>query len=208
MKLDSFIEHIHPARLSAKQIRIRSTFCLGGSAFFLFIVLGVSGLLLSFYYVPTPDGVRTSLHELDQLVPFGGFIRSFHFWAGQLMLAALALHTVRVVASQSYLPPRHMNWLVGLALFMLTLALLFSGYVLRWDGQTFWAAEVLSGLLSRVPVVGAFLRDIIMGGHKLGGAGLLRFYVFHCMAGPAFVSILVMYHFWRIRRDGRGGLPL
>jgi quinol-cytochrome oxidoreductase complex cytochrome b subunit len=208
MKLDSFIEHIHPARLSAAQIRIRSTFCLGGLAFFLFIVLGFSGLLLSFYYLPTIDGAGATLHELDQLVPFGRFVRSFHFWAGQLMVAAVALHIVRVVAAQAYLPPKHLNWLVGVILFVLTVALDFSGYVLRWDDQTVWAAQIVCGLAGLVPVLGSHLQSLLLGGSQVGETTLLRFYVLHCMAGPALTSVLVLYHFWRIRQDGKLGRSL
>jgi quinol-cytochrome oxidoreductase complex cytochrome b subunit len=203
VKFDKFIEHIHPARIPAKRIRFTSTFCLGGAAFFLFIALGVTGLLLAVYYLPSAAGSRAGLHDLTFVIPFGWLIRSLHFWAGQLMLAALLLHTVRVVATRAYLPPRQTNWLIGLALLLTTAGLDFSGYVLRWDSQTFWAAQVMSQLLGLVPVVGRELQHLLLGGPQITESGLLRFYAFHCLFGPALCLALIMYHFWRVRHDGK-----
>ena len=208
MKFDTFIEHIHPAKISEDRIRISSTFCLGGAAFFLFITLGVTGLLLAVYYLPSAEGSRAGLHDLTYVIPFGWLIRSIHFWAGQLMLAALLLHTVRVVAARAYLPPRQANWLIGVALLLTCVGLDFSGYVLRWDSQTFWAAQVMSHLLGQVPLFGHELQQILLGGPQITESGLLRFYAFHCLFGPVLCLSLIMYHFWRVRRDGKLGRSL
>jgi quinol-cytochrome oxidoreductase complex cytochrome b subunit len=208
MRLDNFIGHIHPVKLSEERVRISSTFCLGGAAFFLFIVLGVSGLLLALYYLPTAEGARAGIHDLDYVIPFGRLMRSVHFWAGQLMVGAVLLHIARVVSAGAYLHPRHLNWLVGMTLFILTAGLDFSGYVLRWDAQTFWAAQVVSHLLGEVPLIGGGLQQLVVGGPEISEIGLLRFYVIHCLIGPTLASALIMYHFWRVRRDGRLGQPL
>jgi len=205
MRFDNFISHIHPIKLSAERARVSSTFCLGGAAFFLFVVLGVTGLLLAVYYLPTAEGARAGIHDLDHVIPFGRLMRSIHFWAGQLMVAAVLLHIVRVVAAGAYMHPRHFNWLVGIALLVLTAGLDFSGYVLRWDAETFWAAQVVSNLLGEVPFIGSGLQQLIVGGPELTEVGLLRFYVIHCLIGPSLATALIMFHFWRVRRDGRLG---
>ena len=194
---------MHPVRLPEERIRIKETFCLGGTAFFLFLVLGISGFLLAFYYVPTAEGARAGIHDLDYVIPFGRLVRSIHFWAGQLMFGAVLLHTCRVVASGAYMPPRHFNWLVGISLFLLTAGLDFSGYILRWDAQTYWAAQVMSHLLGEVPLFGKGLQQLVLGGPEVSEIGLLRFYVLHCLAGPGLALALILYHFWRVRRDGR-----
>jgi quinol-cytochrome oxidoreductase complex cytochrome b subunit len=208
VKFDKFIEHIHPARIPAERIRISATFCLGGVSFFLFITLGVTGLLLTVYYLPSPEGARAGLHDLTYVVPFGWLIRSLHFWAGQLLIVTILLHTLRVVSARAYLPPRQTNWLIGVALLLTTFGLDFSGYVLLWDAQTFWAAQVMSHLVGLVPLVGPELQQILLGGPELNASGLLRFYAFHCFFGPVLCLILIMYHFWRVRRDGKLGQPL
>jgi quinol-cytochrome oxidoreductase complex cytochrome b subunit len=205
MKLDNFVGHIHPVKISEERVRIGTTFCLGGAAFFLFIVLGISGLLLAVYYLPTAAGARAGIHDLDHVIPFGWLMRSIHFWAGQLMVAALLLHSARVVAAGAYMPPKHLNWLVGIILFILTAGLDFSGYVLRWDAQTFWAAQVVCQLLGQVPIIGSVLQRVFAGGSEISEVGLLRFYVIHCLIGPSLALAFIMYHFWRVRRDGRLG---
>jgi len=207
MRLDNFLGHIHPVKLSEERVRISSTFCLGGAAFFLFIVLAITGLLLAVYYLPTAEGARAGIHDIDYVIPFGRLMRSIHFWAGQLMVAAVLLHAARVVAAGAYMPPKHLNWLVGMALFILTAGLDFSGYVLRWDAQTFWAAQVVCQLLGEVPVIGCGLQQAILGGSEISEVGPLRFYVIHCMMGPGLMLAFVMYHFWRVRRDGKLGQP-
>ena len=124
VRFDKFIEHIHPAKISADRIRISSTFCLGGAAFFVFMILGVTGLLLAVYYLPSAEGSRAALHDLTCMIPFGWLIRSLHFWAGQLMLVALLLHTV-AGRDAADLPPRQTNWLIGLALLLTTVGSIF-----------------------------------------------------------------------------------
>ncbi|MEM5786703.1 MAG: cytochrome b N-terminal domain-containing protein [Syntrophobacteraceae bacterium] len=208
MRIGAFLEHIHPAKLSEQRTRIAATFCMGGASFFLFIVLGFTGLLLAVYYLPTAEGARAGIHDLDHVIPFGKLVRSVHYWGGQLMVVTVLLHTIRVVAAGAYMPPRHMNWLIGTALFLLTAGLDFSGYVLRWDAQTFWAAQVLSNLLGEVPLLGSGLQQLFLGGPEISEVGLLRFYVLHCLIGPSLALALIMYHFWRVRRDGKLGQPL
>jgi quinol-cytochrome oxidoreductase complex cytochrome b subunit len=208
VKFDTFLEHIHPAKISEERIRISSTFCLGGTAFFLFLTLGATGLLLAVFYLPSAEGARVGLHDLAQVIPFGWLIRSLHFWAGQLMLVALLLHMGRVVAARAYLPPRQVNWLIGVALLLTSFGLDFSGYVLRWDSQTFWAAQVMSQLLGRVPLLGPGLQQLLLGGPQMTESGLLRFYAFHCLLGPMLCLSLIIYHFWRVRRDGKLGQSL
>lgn len=208
MKTDNFVGHIHPYRLSEDRIHIGATFCLGGAAFFLFLVLVITGLLLAVYYLPSTEGARSGIHDLDHVIPFGWLIRSLHFWAGQLMVVAVALHTVRVVVSGVYLPPRRFNWVVGVFLLLMTAGLDFTGYILRWDAQTFWAAQVMSHMLGMVPLAGRGFQLVFLGGPEITDTGLLRLYVMHCLIGPSLALVLIMYHFWRVRRDGRLTQPL
>jgi quinol-cytochrome oxidoreductase complex cytochrome b subunit len=208
MPRPGFWEHLHPPRLAAQRIRVRHTFCLGGTAFLLFVVLGLSGGVLMLHYVPTPGGAAGFFAQTAGDLPFAWFLRRVHYLAGQAMVGVLVLHMLRVLATGAYLPPRALNWLVGLGLLLLTVALDLSGYVLRWDEPTRAAASVVGGLMGKVPGVGGLLQRLVLGGESLGEASLLRFYVLHCLVLPAAAFALTLYHFWRIRRDGRplGGL--
>ncbi len=203
-----FIEHLHPPRIPPERIRFSATFCLGGLSFLLFLVLGATGVVLMFSYVPTPSGAAAFFAQEAGDLPFAWFFRRLHFLAGQAMVITLGLHMARVLVTGAYLPPRATNWLVGLFLLVLTLALDLSGYVLRWDPATQSAATVAAGVLGQIPGLGPLFQRLLLGGPTLGEASLLRFYVLHCLALPAVALVACFYHFWRIRKDGRptGGL--
>lgn len=203
-----FLEHLHPPRLDSQRARFRHTFCLGGLAFLLFVVLGITGAALMFSYVPTAEGAARFFALEAGDLPFAWFLRRLHFLAAQAMVVLLGLHMLRVLLTRAYLPPRASNWLVGLGLLLLTLALDLSGYVLRWDGPTRAAATVVTSLLAQVPLLGPVLARLLLGGEGLGEAALLRFYVLHCLGLPLLTLVLSLYHFWRIRKDARplGGL--
>lgn len=203
MAKPGFLEHLHPPRMPEERVRFSSTFCLGGLTFLLFLVLGATGVVLMFQYIPTAQGAADFFAQEAGDLPFAWFLRRLHFLAGQAMVITLLLHLVRVLASRAYLPPRASNWLVGLALLGLTLALDLSGYVLRWDGATQAAATVVAGVMGQAPLLGPLFQRLALGGPELGEPTLLRFYVLHCLALPALGLVLCMYHFWRIRRDGR-----
>ena len=203
MAKPGFLEHIHPPRIPPERTRFSATFCLGGLSFLLFLVLGGTGVVLMFSYVPTPSGAAAFFAQEAGDLPFAWFFRRLHFLAGQAMVITLLLHLARVLATRAYLPPRSTNWLVGLGLLLLVLALDLSGYVLRWDAATQGAATVAAGVLAEVPAVGPLFKRLLLGGPTLGEAGLLRFYVLHCLALPVVTLVLCLYHFWRIRKDGR-----
>jgi len=126
----------------AKQARWRYTLGAGGTAIFLMLVLGATGILEMFYYIPTPEQAAQSIQTISYLVPFGGLVRNLHFWAAQLFLIVTAVHLARVVFTGSYAPPRRFNYLLGMALFVFAILLDFTGYILRWDEGIQWALIV------------------------------------------------------------------
>ena len=163
MAKPGFLEHIHPPRIPPERIRFSATFCLGGLSFLLFLVLGGTGVVLMFSYTPTPDGAAAFFAQEAGDLPFAWFFRRLHFLAGQAMVITLLLHLARVLATRAYLPPRSANWLVGLGLLLLVLALDLSGYVLRWDAATQGAATVAAGVLGEIPAVGPLFKRPAIG---------------------------------------------
>jgi hypothetical protein len=51
------------------------------------------------------------------------------------------------------------------------------------------------------------VRFTLLGGTMVGENTLLRFYVMHCVAVPLFLGILLILHFWRIRKDSFSAAP-
>ena len=198
----NFFYHLHPPTLPAREARFGYTFGLGGISLLLFAVLGITGILEMFIYVPTPGQAHESVLQIMHLAPFGWLLRNMHFWAGQLMVGTVILHMARVVFSGGYKEGRRFNWLIGVALLIFTLVLDFTGYVLRWDQDTGWALMVGTSLLKEIPAVGPALYRFVVGGEAVGGPALLRFYTWHVFGLALPALLFITWHSFRVRRDG------
>lgn len=133
----NFFLHINPARVHPNSLRPSATWGLGVILVSQFIILSVTGILLMVYYTPSVDLAYNSIKDIHYVVPTGRFIRNIHRWVAHLMVLCVLLHMARVFYTASYKSPREFNWLLGMALFILTLALSFTGYLLPWDQLAF-----------------------------------------------------------------------
>jgi quinol-cytochrome oxidoreductase complex cytochrome b subunit len=194
--------HLHPVRVKRHAVRYTYTFCLGGISFFLFLALTVTGLYLMFFYVPSVTRAYQDIQAIEASVAFGALVRNMHRWAAHLMVLTVFLHMIRVFYHGAYKPPREFNWVIGILLLFFTLALSFSGYLLPWDQIAFWAITVGTQMATYFPVVSDETTWILLGGIQVGQNTLLRFYVAHVILFPLLAAILMIVHFWRIRKDG------
>ena len=184
---------------------IRWYFCLGGITFALFVIQGVTGILLSLYYKPTPEQAYESILFIMNNVRFGWLIRSIHSWSASLMIAFCVAHMLRVFITGSYKNPRELNWVAGMFLLLLTLAFGFTGYLLPWDQKALWGSTVGSEILGVVPLIGDALLGLLRGGAEITGLTLTRFYGLHMLVLPVLVFIFLAVHFVIIRRQGISG---
>ena len=194
--------HLHPVRVKRHAVRYTYTFCLGGISFFLFLALTVTGLYLMFFYVPSVSRAYQDIQSIEAAVAFGSFTRNMHRWAAHLMVLTVFLHMIRVFYHGAYKPPREFNWVVGVILLFCTLWLSFTGYLLPWDQIAFWAITVGTQMAQYAPILGPETGFFLLGGIQVGGDTLLRFYVMHVIAFPLIAALLMVVHFWRIRKDG------
>ncbi len=197
----NFLFHLHPVRVATRTLEPKATLGLGVMTLTLFVALALSGVLLMIYYVPTPGEAYTSTQDLEYAVTFGAFLRALHRWAGHAMVLTAFLHLLRVSFTGAYFR-RELNWTIGLGLFLLTLGLAFTGYLLPWDQLAFWAVSVSANMLDYIPWVGGFLKRILLGGREVGQAALIRFYMLHVAFLPGLMLGLVVLHVWRVRKDG------
>jgi quinol-cytochrome oxidoreductase complex cytochrome b subunit len=208
--------HLHPPRVRGGSLRVYFTLCAGGITFLLFLVTVVTGAVLMFHYRPTPFHAHADIVALGQTVPYGALLRSLHRYAGDGMVIAVFVHMLRVLLTGSYKPPREFNWVLGVFLLLLTLAIAFTGYLLPWDQKGYWATTVATNILASTPLVGADgpaalvsadgdLRVALLGGSAVGAPTVVRFYVLHCFVLPLCAVLLMALHFWRVRKDGFSG---
>ncbi|HEY3324010.1 MAG TPA: cytochrome b N-terminal domain-containing protein [Planctomycetota bacterium] len=217
--------HLHPVKVRAHALRLGYSWCMGGLSAFMFVVLTVTGVLLMFYYHPSPDRAYADMMSLREDVPLGRFMRNLHRWSAHAMVALVFLHMLRVFLTGSYKAPRQMNWCVGVGLLVMTLLLSFTGYLLPWDQTALAAVSVGTNMAGATPLIGHEgpaatllktgevqliharddIRFLLLGGSSIGPAALLRFYVLHCVLLPVMAVVLLVVHFWRVRKDGFSG---
>ncbi len=225
--LSNVFLHLHPARTKKHSLRLSFTWCMGGTAFFLFLVETITGILLMFYYRPTAEYAYNDMLALGEHVPLG-IMRELHRWGAHAMVIVVMLHMFRVFLTGSYKPPREFNWGIGVTLLVLTLLLSFTGYLLPWDQLAMWAITVGTNMASATPFLGHEgpgasllslenislvhsgddVRFALLGGRFVAEPALLRFYVLHCVALPLVAVILMSVHFWRVRKDGGISSPV
>jgi len=200
-----FVKHLFPRVVLQRNLAITYTFCLGGLAFSALLVLAASGLLLLFYYQPAPGQAFNSILFLEASVWGGRYLRSLHRLASHFLLILLLLHTLRVILTGAYHPPRQLNWLIGATLFGLSLFAAYTGYLLPMDQLAFWAGQTGMELIKAAPF-GALLRELLVPDGVGEPLSLLRFYALHIALLPLALLLLSSLHFYRIRKN-KGVLP-
>lgn len=175
---------------------------LGSATLSVLALQVVTGIVLAAYYSPSPDHAYDSVSYIQHSVAAGALLRGMHFWGANAMIVLLLAHTVRVFSMGAYKYPREANWLVGVGLFLLVLAMGFTGYLLPWDQKAYWATAVGTNIPGTVPVVGEFVVRLLRAGSKLGAATLTRFYAVHVLLLPLLIGLLILVHLALVVRNG------
>ena len=199
----NFFLHLHPAKVRKRSIKFTYTWGLGGLSAGLFVVLVFTGALLMLYYRPSVQQAYNDMKDLQFVVSSGQFLRNLHRWGAHAMVAVVFLHMLRVFYTGSYRPPKEFNWVVGVILFVTTILLSYTGYLLPWDQLAYWGISVGTNMARSVPFgLGDKISFLLLGGNIVGENALIRFYVLHCFILPVCAVLLMGIHFWRVRKDG------
>ena len=165
-------------------------------------LLFLTGILQLLVYQPSTENAYTSILILTQEVPFGLWVRNIHYWSANLLVIVAVLHLLRVVLTGAFGPGRRLNWIIGLFLLFLLLSSNFTGYLLPWDQLAYWAVTICTSMLGYIPVCGLWLQELFRGGAEIGPATLANFFVLHVAFIPGILFVLLLWHFWLVRRAG------
>ncbi|AFM24599.1 cytochrome b N-terminal domain-containing protein [Desulfomonile tiedjei] len=175
---------------------------LGNLSVLLFVLLFFTGIVLAMYYNPSPDKACQSIDYIMNEVPMGSILRGLHHWGAGAMVLVVFVHLLATFFSGSYKAPRELTWIVGVVLFLVTLGLGFTGYLLPWDMKAYWATVVSSSIVKSAPGIGDYMGRIMLGGESVSGLTLTRFYAIHMLLLPALLVILVVMHIYLVRVHG------
>ena len=180
-------------------------YVFGSATLFLFLLQALTGMFLAIYYAPTPDHAYDSIQFIEKEVMFGQFVRGLHHWGASAMVVAIGLHMLQAFLYGAYKPPREVMWMVGVMLFLITLTFAFTGYLLPWDQNAYWATQIGINMVGTVPIIGDFLAKVLRAGESLGALTLSRFFAVHVLFLPAVIAGGIMLHLFILRRVGPAG---
>ncbi len=182
-------------------------FTLGSATLFVAINQGITGILLTTYYVPTPDHAYESIQYITTQVPAGWLIRGLHHWGASAMVLLTVLHMLRVIVYGAYKFPREMTWFTGVLLLIVVLGFGFTGYLLPWDQKAYWATIVGTRIAGVTPIIGDWILKIMRGGEDLSAVTLARFFGTHVWILPLSLILLLGVHLYLIVRIGISSVP-
>lgn len=182
-------------------------YTLGSATMFVAINQIVTGILLSLYYVPTPDHAYDSVQYITLQLPMGWYIRGLHHWGASAMVVLCVMHMLRVIFMGAYKFPREITWLTGLVLLFTVIGFGFTGYLLPWDQKAYWATTVGTRIAGTPPFIGDFLLSVMRGGPELTAVTLARFFGVHIWVLPSVLLLVMGIHLYLVIRNGISAPP-
>ncbi|QOJ34259.1 MAG: cytochrome b N-terminal domain-containing protein [Nitrospira sp.] len=177
-------------------------YTLGAIPLTLFGILVGTGLLLTFYYVPSPEKAYESVGQITNEIYLGWFVRGLHKTSVDLMILFLLFHVIRVFLTRAYRSPGELKWVSGSLVLFVTFGMGFTGYSLVFDNVSYWGMTVVTNMIGMLPVVGTPLLYLLRGGEEVSGMTLLRLYDLHTKLLPVLLGGLVLGHVVIVRLMG------
>ncbi len=179
----------------------------GSVALFAFLLQVLTGILLAVNYAPTPGEAWDSVRYIMTQVAAGSIMRAMHHWGASLMIIVVAVHMAQTFLWGAYKKPREATWMVGVLLFLITLAFGLSGYLLPWDNRAYWGTVVTTHITSLAPGGSILLRVLGTDGNSIGRVTFARFYAAHVSLLPILMLLLIVFHVYLVRRHGVTPVP-
>jgi menaquinol-cytochrome c reductase cytochrome b subunit len=182
-------------------------YTLGSATMFAFLNQAITGVFLAMYYDPSPTRAYESTRYLTNEVFLGELVRGMHKWGSTAMVVLIFLHMGRTFFFGAYKYPRELNWIIGVALVILTFVMALTGYLLPFDQRSYWATIVANNITASGPFVGPYLADFLRAGPDFTATTLSRFYAIHMLLVPGAIAALIGAHIYLVAKHGTTAPP-
>ena len=157
----------------------------------------ITGVVLAMHYTPHESLAFDSTEHIMRDVEWGWLVRYLHANGGSMFFAVVYIHIFRGLYYGSYKAPREILWWLGVVILFLMMGSAFFGYVLPWGQMSFWAATVITNLMSAIPWIGEGVVEWLWGGFSVDNPTLNRFYALHYLF-PFLIFAVVFLHLWAL----------
>ncbi|CAN5909540.1 cytochrome bc complex cytochrome b subunit [soil metagenome] len=200
------------------------SFMLGELVLYSFVVLILTGVYLTFFYVPSTEmvvyeGSYVALQDVEMTAAYqstleisfdvraGLLMRQMHHWAALLFVAVMVVHMGRVFFTGAFRKPRELNWIVGVTLLTLAIFNGFAGYSLVDDQLSGTGLRIAYSIALSIPLVGTWITSLLFGGEFPGPDIIERLYVIHILLLPALIALLIGAHLYMVVRQKHTQFP-
>src|SRR5690625_3691866 len=163
------------------------SFLLGEIALYSFIVLLLSGVFLTMFFVPSmgetvypTDALPVQLQGMEMSeamasttymsfhVRGGLLMRQVHHWSALLFMLSIVVHMLRVFFTGAFRKPRELNYVIGFTMLVMGLLAGLTGYSLPDDVLSGNGLRILEGVVRSIPFLGSRLSYMVFGGEFPG----------------------------------------
>ncbi|HVB91410.1 MAG TPA: ubiquinol-cytochrome c reductase cytochrome b subunit [Acidimicrobiales bacterium] len=187
------------------------SFMLGEISLYSFVVIMVTGVFLSLYFVPSTNAViyhgsyaplrgQTMSEAYESTVRIslnvrgGLLVRQMHHWAADIFTGSIVVHMARIFFTGAFRKPRELNWTIGIIMLILAIFEGFIGYSLPDDLISGTGLRIGYSIAESIPVVGSYLTTFLWGGTFPGDIIIPRFYIIHVLIIPLILAGLIATH--------------
>jgi ubiquinol-cytochrome c reductase cytochrome b subunit len=160
----------------------------------------VTGIVLAMRFSGHTSISFDSVILIYQDANYGWLLRLIHSTGASFFFLFLYLHIGRGLYYGSYVYPE--LWNIGVVIYLILMGTAFLGYVLPWGQISYWAATVITNLLSAIPLIGQLIVEWVWGGFAVANPTLTRFFALHYLL-PFVVSALAVVHIFYLHLYGR-----
>jgi ubiquinol-cytochrome c reductase cytochrome b subunit len=183
-------------------------YVFGSAALTIFMLQVFTGIMLALIYVPSAAESWNSLEYLNHVATLGWFLRAVHGWGSNFMVAVVLIHMCQVVLFGAYKFPRELTWILGVFLLLMTLAMAFTGQVMRFDQDAYWGLGIGASIAGRIPFVGKPAVQMLLGGPIIAGDTLSRFFALHVFVIPGLLIGFISLHVLLVLKLGINEWPM
>lgn len=180
-------------------------YTFGGVILYLFAIQLLTGIMLTFHYIPSWNAAYNSIQFIDHDILLGNLLRGIHYWNAYMILFVIGIHMGRTFFCGCYKKPRELTWILGVLLFVLMVAVAFTGACLRMDEAGYWTFMVGWHVAGWTPFIGEWVKAMWLGSDHFGPSSLTRDFAIHIWLLPAALVVIAGIHVLLVIIQGQYG---
>lgn len=165
------------------------------------IIQVITGILIAIHYSSNIELAFSSIEHIIRDIKNGWILRYIHANGASLFFICIYIHIAKGLYYGSYKSPRTLTWIIGIIIFIITIATAFLGYCSVYGQISHWGALVITNLFSAIPFIGKDIVEWLWGGFSVSNPLIQKFFALHYLI-PFIIIALVIIHLIALHING------